>query len=85
MEMLKMSIGIEMLWNIVLTLILLPISWALVYLNARVNDLFKHMANTREEVAKHYVTRNDLHNDLDKLIKRFDRIEEKIDRLFENK
>jgi len=56
-----------------------------VYLNGRVNELFRHTSNTREDIARNYVTRVDLHNDLDQLIKRFDRIEEKIDRLVENR
>lgn len=80
-----MQIGLDMLWNIVLSLVLIPIAWALVYLNSRVNELFKHTANTREDVARNYVTRNDVHNDLEKFIKRLDRMEEKIDRLLENK
>lgn len=80
-----MQIGLDMLWNIVLSLVLIPIAWALVYLNSRVNELFKHTANTREDVARNYVTRSDVHNDLEKFIKRLDRMEEKIDRLLENK
>jgi hypothetical protein len=80
-----MQIGLDMVWNVVLTLVLIPIAWALVYLNGRVNELFRHTANTREDVAKNYVTRSDVHNDLEKFIKRLDRIEEKIDRLFETK
>lgn len=80
-----MQIGLDMLWNIVLSLVLIPIAWALVYLNSRVNELFRHTANTREDVARNYVTRSDVHNDLEKFIKRLDRMEEKIDRLLENK
>jgi len=80
-----MQIGLDMLWNIVLSLVLIPIAWALVYLNSRVNELFRHTANTREEVARNYVTKSDVHNDLEKFIKRLDRMEEKIDRLLETK
>lgn len=80
-----MTISLDFVWNILLTIILIPAAWVLVYINGRVNDLYRHIANTREDVAKNYVTRVDLHNDLDKLIKRFDRIEEKIDRLVENR
>lgn len=80
-----MTVGLDFVWNILLTIILIPAAWVLVYINGRVNDLYRHIANTREDVAKNYVTRVDLHNDLDKLIKRFDRIEEKIDRLVENR
>ena len=80
-----MMVGLEFVWNILLTIILIPTAWILVYLNGRVNELYRHTANTREDIARNYVTRIDLHNDLDQLIKRFDRIEEKIDRLVENR
>ena len=80
-----MLIGLDLLWNAILTIIFVPTAWVLVYLNGRVNELYRHTANTREDIARSYVTRVDLHNDLDKLIKRFDRIEEKIDRLVENR
>jgi hypothetical protein len=80
-----MMVGLEFVWNILLTIIFIPTAWVLVYLNGRVNELYRHTANTREDIARNYVTRVDLHNDLDQLIKRFDRIEEKIDRLVENR
>jgi hypothetical protein len=80
-----MMVGLDFVWNILLTIILIPTAWVLVYLNGRVNELFRHTSNTREDIARNYVTRVDLHNDLDQLIKRFDRIEEKIDRLVENR
>jgi hypothetical protein len=34
---------------------------------------------TREEMARDYVTKADVHNDIDRVIKRLDRMEEKLD------
>jgi septal ring factor EnvC (AmiA/AmiB activator) len=83
-----MTIGLEFIWNIVLTLVVAPIVWALAYINKRVdaseathNSLWKAIAETRENIARSYVTRDDLHHDLDRIMQRFDRLEEKLDRL----
>jgi hypothetical protein len=65
-----------------------PIVWGLSYVNKRVdtaesvhNSLWKAIAETRENIARSYVTRDDLHHDLDRIMQRFDRLEEKLDRL----
>jgi septal ring factor EnvC (AmiA/AmiB activator) len=83
-----MTIGLEFIWNIVLTLVVAPIVWGLAYINRRVdaaetthNSLWKAIAETRENIARSYVTRDDLHHDLDRIMQRFDRLEEKLDRL----
>jgi predicted DNA-binding protein YlxM (UPF0122 family) len=34
---------------------------------------------TREEIAKEYVTRQDVHNDINRIMDRLDRLESKID------
>ena len=83
-----MNIGLDVIWNVVLTLIVAPIVWALSYVNKRIdtsetvhNNLWKAIAETRENIARSYVTRDDLHHDLDRIMQRFDRLEEKLDRL----
>ena len=83
-----MIVSADLLWNIILTLFLGPIVWALSYVNKRVdaaeaihNSLWKAIAETRENIARSYVTRDDLHHDLDRIMQRFDRLEEKLDRL----
>jgi hypothetical protein len=83
-----MNIGLDVIWNVVLTLIVAPIVWALSYVNRRIdtseavhNNLWKAIAETRENIARSYVTRDDLHHDLDRIMQRFDRLEEKLDRI----
>jgi len=83
-----MNVGIEFIWNILLTLVVAPIVWALSYVNRRVdttdaeiNNVWKSIAVTRENIASSYVTKTDLHNDLNRILQRFDRLEEKLDRL----
>jgi hypothetical protein len=83
-----MSVGVDFIWNVILTLIVAPIVWALSYVNRRVdgvdttmNNVWKTIAETREMMASSYVTKADLHNDLNRILQRFDRLEEKLDRL----
>lgn len=76
-----MNADLHFIWNVIHSLILVPVAWALVYLNSHINNLWKFVSETREEVPKVYVTKADVQNDLANIQKRFDRIEEKLDRL----
>lgn len=83
-----MTVGLDLIWNVILTLIVGPIVWSIAYVNKRVdqtddvtNQIWKTIAETRENIATSYVTKADLHNDLNRIMQRFDRLEEKIDRI----
>ena len=83
-----MNVGVDFLWNILLTLVVAPAVWALSYVNRRVDsadaeigNIWKSLALTRENIASSYVTKTDLHNDLNRILQRFDRLEEKLDRM----
>jgi len=83
-----MTVGFDVIWNALLTIVVGPLVWALSYINRRVdnvdstmNNVWKTIAETREMVASSYVTKADLHNDLNRILQRFDRLEEKLDRL----
>jgi Tfp pilus assembly protein PilO len=72
-----MNVSIDFVWNMLHTLLIIPMGWVLVYLNSQQNELWKTLSETREK----YVTKQELQSDLALMHKRFDRIEEKIDRL----
>lgn len=87
-----MTLSLEVLWNGLLSLVLIPLFWILMYLNNRITTtseassasierIWKSMAEHREDVPKTYVTKIDLQNTQNQLITRFDRLEEKIDRM----
>lgn len=87
-----MEISFGVIWNAVLSLIFVPLSYVLIYLNNRITSLsesqsasteriWKSIAEHREDVPKTYVTKIDLQNTQAQLISRFDRLEEKIDRI----
>jgi hypothetical protein len=72
-----MNVSIDLVWNMLHTLLIIPMGWVLAYLNSQQNQLWKTVSETREK----YVTKTEFHNDLANIHKRFDRLEEKIDRL----
>jgi len=72
-------------WNIFITLVLAPILYG-IKSNTSENKRIDILLNkTREEMAKDYVTKNELKDDMGILMDRIDKIGEKLDKLFEVK
>lgn len=67
------------LWNAVLTAFLGLLGWSLREKSEEINRLQILLNRTREEVAKEYVTKSDVHNDINRVLDRLDRLETKID------
>ena len=74
-----------LMWNVLLTLVVAPLFYTIrsnTSENKRVDILLN---KTREEMAKDYVTKTELEGDMERVFALLDRIEEKLDRLFEAK
>jgi hypothetical protein len=71
----------EILWNVGLTAILALIGWVLKNHVEEVKRLQILLNRTREEVARDYVTRADMHTDMNRVIARLDNLDKKIDEL----
>jgi len=72
-------------WNIFITLVLAPVLYS-IKSNTQENKRLDILLNkTREEMAKEYVTKQELKADFDVLISRIDKLGEKLDKLFEVK
>lgn len=69
------------LWNILLSLIIVPAGFMVRSVLAEQKRLDILVNKTREEIAKDYVTREQLEKDLEKLIGTMERIEDKLDRI----
>ena len=55
-------------------------------LKEKANELARQgilLNKTREEIARDYITKIEVRNDMDQIINRFDRIEAKLDRFIE--
>ena len=80
-----MELSAYIIWNIFITLVLAPI-WFQIRQNTgelRRQDIL--LNKTREEIAKNYVTKDELRNDMTIIMERMDKISEKLDKLFEVK
>lgn len=67
------------LWNMVLTAFLGLLGWSLREKSEEINRLQILLNRTREEIAKEYVTKADVHHDINRVLDRLDRLEVKID------
>lgn len=79
-------------WNAAITVILALIGWALKSKDKEVDSLKEELQRvqillnrTREEIAKEYVTKIEVHADINRVLDRLDRLDEKLDRLMELK
>jgi hypothetical protein len=71
----------EMLWSLGLSAALGLIGWVLKNHVDEVKRLQILLNRTREEVARDYVTRADMHTDMNRVIARLDTLDNKIDAL----
>ena len=74
-----------MIWNIVLSAVLGLISWVLKEKSDELSRVTILLNRTREEIAKEYVTKTEVHADINRVLDRLDRLDEKLDRLMESK
>ena len=80
-----MEITTYLLWNAFITLILAPILYN-IRQNTQENKRIDILLNkTREEIAREYVTKAELNDDRDNLMVRLEKLDEKLDRLIENR
>jgi hypothetical protein len=71
----------DILWNFVLSGALGLIGWVLKNHVEEVKRLQILLNRTREEIARDYVTKTDMHTDMNRVIARLDNLDNKIDAL----
>lgn len=74
-----------MMWNALLTIALALVSWNW---NSMANELRRVtilLNRTREEMAKEYVTKAEVHADINRVIDRLEALDAKLDRFFDVK
>ena len=79
-----------LLWNTGLTLFIGIISWAAKSKEKELGDLKDEVQRlnillnrTREEVAKEYVTKSEVHADINRVLESIKRLDDKLERLME--
>ena len=73
-----------MLWNTVLSLVIGIISWVLKEKSSELSRVTILLNRTREEIAKEYVTKVEVHADINRVMNRLEVLDAKLDRLIES-
>jgi len=68
-----------LIWNAVLSFVSAVLVWALKSHSDEVKRISILLRKTREENAEKFVTRSDVHNDINRILARLDRLDEKLD------
>ena len=74
-----------MVWNGVLSVALGLVGW---FARTTWNELQRIsilLNRTREEVAKEYVTKQEVHNDINRIVDRLEALDAKLDRIIEGR
>jgi hypothetical protein len=74
-----------MIWNVALSGVVGLIGWILKEKSDELKRVTILLNRTREEVAKEYVTKIEVHADINRVLDRLDRLDEKLDRLMEKR
>jgi predicted DNA-binding protein YlxM (UPF0122 family) len=72
-----------MIWNASLSFLVGVLGWVLREKSAELQRVTILLNRTREEVAKEYVTKAEVHADINRVLARLDKLDEKLDRLME--
>lgn len=70
-----------MLWNLILSMLVLMLGY---FLREKAEELQRMsilLNRTREEIAKEYVTKTEVHNDINRILDRLEALDEKLERL----
>ena len=72
------------LWNTGLSLVIGIISWVLKDKSEELVRVTILLNKTREEIARDYVTKTEVHADINRVMNRLEVLDAKLDRLIEN-
>jgi hypothetical protein len=82
MELL-MEVDPMFFWNVLITLIFAPLLYNIRANTGEIKRIDILLNKTREEIPTKYVTKNEMKEDFERLLDRFDRLEEKLDKILQ--
>ena len=74
-----------MIWNGILTFAFGLLSWVLRNYVEELKRVTILLNRTREEIAKEYVTKSEVHADINRVMNRLEALDAKLDRLLESR
>jgi len=72
-------------WNILVTLIIAPVVYSIRQNFVELKRIDVLLNKTREEIAKSYVTKDEMESNMDRVMRMLSKLETKLDKLFEVK
>ena len=78
-----MELSSYIIWNAIITLVLGPILYSIRQNANEAKRLDILLNKTREEIAREYVTKEELKDDMKNVMDRLEKLDEKLDRHFE--
>jgi len=78
-----MELSAYIVWNVFITLVLAPLLYSIRQNSNEIQRLGILLNKTREDLAREYVTKQELRDDMALLMDRIQKIDEKLDKLFE--
>ena len=78
-----MELSSYIIWNAIIKLVLGPILYSIRQNASEAKRLDILLNKTREEIAREYVTKDELKDDMKNVMDRLEKLDEKLDRLFE--
>ena len=78
-----MEFDTHIVWNIILSLVIAPLAWWVrtTHDEMRRQDIL--LNKTREEIARDYVSKRELEQDLNRILNAIQKLDEKLDRISE--
>lgn len=80
-----MEITTYLIWNVIITLVLAPLLFSIRKNESEAKRIDILLNKTREEIAREYVTKQEVKEDMTALMERLEKLHEKVDKLFEVK
>ena len=78
-----MEFDSHIIWNIILTLIVMPLAWWIRTSHDEIRRQDILLNKTREEIARDYVSKRELEQDLDRILTAIQKLSDKFDRMQE--
>ena len=78
-----MEFDVRIIWNIILTLIVMPLAWWVRTTHDEIRRQDILLNKTREEIARDYVSKRELEQDLTRILDAIQKLSDKLDRMQE--
>ncbi len=73
----------HLLWNLILTLVLVPLAWWIRTSHDEIRRQDILLNKTREEIARDYVSKREMAEDMNRILMQLEKLNDKLDRIQE--